>query len=1328
MLTGKKWAAVDEWLRRGCLDPHQMSSNAEYKHRHEVPILEGTGTWLIDSPSFQEWAEPNSATKILWLHGNAGYGKSVLCVQAIQKLEKRFTSWFGNPADAAVHFYDSNDEQENPCAIYRNIASKLFRQKYLIDDEISDALHHFAGMDLNDTMLKEFIKVVVGELETAYIFIDGVDEVFHHRDQRQMALGTLSFFLSLTKNGKSDVKLWCSSQPREQIRQLLTNHEFGKSLAETELDNTEDIAKFLLNKMGNLSDSELKLRKMLSLWEMPKTIQGNFLFAAVLTEAIVEAASGSELDELLSSLPKTFEEYLRKKIRCIKPENYGTFSKIMSCLIYAKRPLSFGELREAMGEDELDLYRIQEQCAPFVHIETNSQATTSQPICGIYHSSVRRFIEDNPDIVQSEAGQDSDSDVTISRRILATATLDYLRQSRYRNLLRVKENEGSRSITTRDGSNIESHHLLVYSAKYWAKHVDELQDLEHARVKDEIYKEIDDFVKSKNFETCLQVQSLFVQGRFNQWYTYNDRKVYYSTSMDVKNAGNNFTRNLPSFFTKYGSGKSLHKQYQDAIIEWGYFLRSFSPYDCQFPGQLDKCLWSTLGSANFMNRIESQLKGYALEVKGDKEFSSLSRGNLMPSSVQCGQYGRVISAVYLTEWKHAQVSDLQVEVHSWIMKSSGSRYKLQKKFSTLECEIGDLQLYTQALKFHQTGRPTSTAMTLDNYVLRIGSNIYVRDERDDFELVEFIDSRIEYIEDIFSSGTRIAVVYRRGMTVMDNRENHCGLEIEQDQSRAISQPLSSKRSTDSSSESDDDTSSDEDDIEKREEMGSISDLQVATGENDDIELDTQPSNSARESQSDGSTTQDSDELVDDDIWNDWWDIDEGLDKHSQISAEEMSDASSGVSEEHREAEAGVDAMSIESGYFGDHLSQDNASLGSLKSEIPLELWGDGSSVSERSDEESEHSIWDEPSERRLCDRRELLIFEVGRSTERPHVLFRYASQWGGRLFNSPPAIHPTHPLAVWPMGRNEILFANFTTPSDKTYFIRTLGCGSKDMCHISVQPRFSSCGQFLHIACLDGDTGGGNATDPERKGIKAIRSIHLRVFTYRLSQRRLVRSPPRLVYRAEVRLDCYKLGDMVDNMNRLSASPLPYALTWTEEHVYATKSSKTLCVYRLPLFRKVEERELEEPKEWSERDSEPGPEIEPNKTQVAFMNTCWIYLPNSADRRTVRFFPVVVDDSESMEGNAKTGSARKSTKRERKKYEATVVIEPEDRVTSEVSVPYTGPAQVIHLTADQLGPWKRVESSGIQQRSLYRWKGGQLQARYERFDNSNDCDIVPYFR
>jgi hypothetical protein len=57
------------------------------------------------------------------------------------------------------------------------------------------------------------------------------------------------------------------------------------------------------------------------------------------------------------------------------------------------------------------------------------------------------------------------------------------------------------------GEDIMEHHLLSYAAKYWDKHLDDVL------YTPQLCQKVTRFIMSPQFQTCLQVQSLFVGGR-----------------------------------------------------------------------------------------------------------------------------------------------------------------------------------------------------------------------------------------------------------------------------------------------------------------------------------------------------------------------------------------------------------------------------------------------------------------------------------------------------------------------------------------------------------------------------------------------------------------------------------------------------------------------------------------------------------------------------------------------------------------------------------------------------------------------------------------------
>lgn len=63
------------------------------------------------------------------------------------------------------------------------------------------------------------------------------------------------------------------------------------------------------------------------------------------------------------------------------------------------------------------------------------------------------------------------------------------------------------------------------------------------------------------------------------------------------------------------------------------------------------------------------------------------------------------------------------------------------------------------------------------------------------------------------------------------------------------------------------------------------------------------------------------------------------------------------------------------------------------------------------------------------------VFLISSSSSQSKRIFHFSQELPITLYNSPPAIHPSKPLIVWPIGRGDVLFADFLCQS---YFIRKL--------------------------------------------------------------------------------------------------------------------------------------------------------------------------------------------------------------------------------------------------------------------------------------------------
>lgn len=113
--------------------------------------------------------------------------------------------------------------------------------------------------------------------------------------------------------------------------------------------------------------------------------------------------------------------------------------------------------------------------------------------CHLFHSTVKAFLQSNPTVLR---GDQPDSPVhIISEATIGTACLMYLSQEKYSRFLK---KDTSRWFTS-SGERVTDHHLLTYSAKYWDKHLNGVDETLPLR------RKVEDFVTSTNFQTTLQV-------------------------------------------------------------------------------------------------------------------------------------------------------------------------------------------------------------------------------------------------------------------------------------------------------------------------------------------------------------------------------------------------------------------------------------------------------------------------------------------------------------------------------------------------------------------------------------------------------------------------------------------------------------------------------------------------------------------------------------------------------------------------------------------------------------------------------------------------------
>ncbi len=309
--------------------------------------------------------------------------------------------------------------------------------------------------------------------------------------------------------------------------------------------------------------------------------------------------------------------------------NISPHSLLFSLIAYARRPLHLHELREAMtlalsdSPTELDPLKapmnLPRLFAPLIEMQTDTD--TGDPenaLCRLCHATVREFLTANPDVLHADGSSTSQVPFTytISPSKVGDLCLRYLCQQRYSVLLQPPR-ENYHEVLSLAYDSDRQQGLLPYCAKYWDRHLEDLKPTPRLR------REVFDFLGSPNFQTMLQMQSMFVTRQFARFGTTSSASSIVSRAVHRRVFptwfGLDSTMNVtdPEYQAKC---QKYRRDYQHFVNEWGYLLErgtcvSSEPKAClveHFWGEVDRCLSGLLGPTSFLNRMNERYPSFML--------------------------------------------------------------------------------------------------------------------------------------------------------------------------------------------------------------------------------------------------------------------------------------------------------------------------------------------------------------------------------------------------------------------------------------------------------------------------------------------------------------------------------------------------------------------------------------------------------------------------------------------------------------------------------------------------------------------------------------------
>jgi WD40 repeat protein len=397
----------------------------------------GTCEWILSNSSFTRWLDDTDPeARILWLHGAAGCGKSIMASFIVNHLvESKMSCQY-----AFIRFGDHSKRSLSMTlrmlAFQMALSSPAFRQ------EISKAASSLKRGVETSTIWRRVFKNGLFQSEfpsPLYWVIDGLEESDNPRAGIKMftdVLGTsVPLRLLIVSRRTPDIDAEFKKLPEEA--------KWDKMAIDGYLDDHQKFVE------SELEWSEMPAFKATIARRLLEQSQGSFLWLRLTVERINKCRTTESVEQAMRELPAGMEKLYDRMGQSIseqEPADVSLTCQILSWVTCAVRTLSVSELTEAL-ESKYQARSIADTCAGFVSVDNYENVT-------LIHRTAKEYL-------LSSNGQPYAVEKSASHEQICLRCLQCLMK------------KGLRRDITKDMEPC----LLEYAATYWSTHLAATADI-----------------------------------------------------------------------------------------------------------------------------------------------------------------------------------------------------------------------------------------------------------------------------------------------------------------------------------------------------------------------------------------------------------------------------------------------------------------------------------------------------------------------------------------------------------------------------------------------------------------------------------------------------------------------------------------------------------------------------------------------------------------------------------------------------------------------------------------------------------------------------------
>jgi hypothetical protein len=334
-----------------CLRDLRLSDPRDDKKRIEDTkggLLYGSYRWIFDNSSFQQWRD-DSQSRLLWIKGDAGKGKTMLLCGIVDELRR------STAGPISFFFCQGTDSRINSAtAVLRGLIYMLVSQQPSLASHLRKKYDQAGGTLFEDAnawvaLYEIFISMTHDtDLKTNWLVVDALDECMAD-------LPKLLDLIVRTTASSTRVRWLVSSRNEAHIEQKLKSIGEEAKLSLELKQNAEQVAQavnvyidYKLSCLDTLEDDSLREQVR---DELRHKANGTFLWVALMVQELERPESWDPLavaQEAPEGLNQLYDRML-DRIQQLTKKNADICRLLLSTTTVAYRPLYLAEMGSLRG-------------------------------------------------------------------------------------------------------------------------------------------------------------------------------------------------------------------------------------------------------------------------------------------------------------------------------------------------------------------------------------------------------------------------------------------------------------------------------------------------------------------------------------------------------------------------------------------------------------------------------------------------------------------------------------------------------------------------------------------------------------------------------------------------------------------------------------------------------------------------------------------------------------------------------------------------------------------------------------------------------------------